>query len=95
MGVLPMERCCAICGSKFLGADQWVFKRNRHWFCSWGCLREYEKGKTVKRNNNRLTRMDREKVIQMLQIGLSPKHVAEKMGLTINAVVYYQTKLRG
>ena len=48
------EKQCAICGKLFYPPDKtcWAYKREkeirqRHltlYFCSWGCLRKYERG---------------------------------------------------
>ena len=52
------QRTCAICGKVFYPPDPgaWVFKRelernHRHkviYFCSWGCLRKYERGYEIR-----------------------------------------------
>lgn len=42
-------KVCAVCGEKFFtgGRGDWAYKlqynSKRYWFCTWHCLREYEK----------------------------------------------------
>ena len=61
----PPLRTCKTCGKKFIVHDPvgWVYKTSvgvrthsgsrgarEHFFCSWGCLRKYEKAKEAKKH---------------------------------------------
>lgn len=61
MGVKAFElypRKCKVCGKGFESCFDWVYKtrptgKRWVWFCSWGCLRKYEKAhpKRVREKN--------------------------------------------
>lgn len=42
-----MKPTCPVCGKEFWCdyPNQWVFKRNGQFICSWACIRLYDKGK--------------------------------------------------
>lgn len=54
------QRVCAVCGKVFWPPDpgSWVYKREKWntkkfkyrtiYFCSWGCLRKYERGYEIR-----------------------------------------------
>ena len=54
------ERKCAICGKPFYPPvlGEWAYKKFRHpghgtamyYFCSWSCLRKFEKGAEIRPN---------------------------------------------
>lgn len=94
MSLFPTERSCAVCGKEFLGFDQWVFKRGEEWFCSWGCLREHDK-KVKKARSARVHRLDRTErgeINRLLMLGVNPQKIASKVGVTVQAVMYYKQK---
>lgn len=46
------QRRCYQCGKRFEGAKEWAYKEERQkrkgryfYFCSWRCLREFDKGR--------------------------------------------------
>lgn len=87
------ERKCAICGKVFIGREQWPFKRNGEWYCSWSCLREYER-RPDRPRPKRLGESGQKEVMDLLRVGISPQRVAEKFGMTRRTIQYYQMKLR-
>ena len=47
-------RKCKECGKKFFANDDYVYKHKRgphdaKWFCSWSCMRKYEKEQEAKK----------------------------------------------
>ena len=60
MFVFENEKDCPVCGRHFVitgMAEEWVYKKNKSWkkhvslyFCSWRCLREYERKHEAKRS---------------------------------------------
>lgn len=93
MGLFPTERSCAICGKEFMGYEQWVFKRNDKWFCSWGCLRQHDqKIKENRMTARRLNRQERREVEKLLEIGVNPQRIADKVGVSVQTIMYHKQK---
>ena len=92
MAVFPTERKCVECGKVFLGFDQWAFRRNGEWLCSWRCLRAHDSQEKMMKINGRLNRAGKEKVLEMLGLGIDPQRIADKMGVSIQAVMYYKNR---
>ena len=94
MSLFPAERKCAICGEEFLGFDQWVFKRGEAWFCSWGCLQEHERQKKRSRAGrvHRLDRTERNEIRKLLTMGVNPQKIADQVGVSVQAIMYYKQK---
>ena len=92
------ERNCPICGKEFfINGEEWAYKRRdtprgkQIWFCSWGCMRKYEKGEQgLKGRGARLNRRDR--ICQMLDDGLNDREIAQLLGITPTAVAYNRLK---
>lgn len=93
MSLFPTERSCAICGKEFMGYEQWVFKRGDEWFCSWGCLRQHDQKTRRKRlTARRLDRRERSEVAKLLEMGVNPQRIAYKVGVSVQAIMYYKQK---
>ena len=95
MGMYPTEHTCHICKKEFpVFSNAWVYRRGDNWLCSYHCVVAYEAQKTQRRSKGRLSRADKEKIMEMLEIGVNPQKIADKMGVTVNAIAYYQNKAR-
>ena len=84
------ERNCDICGKIFINNPDWVYKMGsgsgEKVFCSWKCLRVYEKRK--------LSKVDqREAIINMLIEGKSITEIAEGISCDSRSVYYWKKKL--
>ena len=50
---------CKQCGKRFEGAKEWAYKdvskgmKRAIYFCSWRCLREFDKGRVTRETNKR------------------------------------------
>ena len=50
-----VERNCAQCGKQFLMTTQeWAYKKNTKYFCSWTCMRTFEKQHPDKKQAKRI-----------------------------------------
>ena len=94
MALFPAERRCAICNKEFLGYSQWVYKRGESWFCSYGCLQKHEKKKKRSRAErvHRLDATERSEIRKLLTLGVAPQKIANKVGVSVQAIIYYQQK---
>ena len=93
MAMFPAERKCPVCGKKFLGYDTWVYKRNERMYCSWGCLRKHDRRARVGKTTKRMEESEREEVARRLSRGEKPSEIAEKVGVTLGAIMYYKNKV--
>ena len=89
---LFIEKTCPICGKGFIWYEQWVFHRGDLWFCSNRCTTQYDKGKRIRHNNRRLDKDERREVKKLLAEGMSVRKIAELVGISENAIYYYQNK---
>lgn len=50
---------CRQCGKRFEGSIEWAYKESKGkkkgfiYFCSWRCLREFDKGRVTRETNKR------------------------------------------
>lgn len=90
------EKECPICGKTFLPLSQewayrWHFNGKLMVFCSWGCMRKFEKERDKKQNRN----VTVENIWKMLAAGEYPKFISETLGVPIKTVEYYKEKREG
>ena len=86
---------CPVCGKEFdvLWPDLWRYKRNggtaNYWkyFCSWGCLRKYDKGRE---QNTMLTDEQKRKAAYMAYNGENPLPYLKQCGMS-NPTSAWQT----
>lgn len=92
---IDSQRKCPVCGKLFWAQDaQWAYKKNvvalngMAWFCSWKCLRKYEKEKLeIKETGKKMS--NRQRVIQSLKDGLNPNEIALLLDISPATVRYY------
>ena len=84
------DRKCPMCGKEFFvrDANDWVYKRNSQYFCSWHCLRNYEKGSKTRKIDQR------EKIIQAIRDGLTTREICDLVGVEADKVWYWRDKLK-
>ena len=84
------EKKCARCGKEFIGGLDWAYRTgkgyNAQLFCSWSCLRAWEKNKEGKADR-------REKIIQAINEGKPADVIAKELHVDRTRVVYWQKKL--
>ena len=89
-GLSGMERKCHICGRVFMYRADWAYKKGMgdgiKLFCSWSCMRKYEK-----RKPDRISRT--QKIQQALADGLNPKEIADLLAIDSRQVAYWQRKM--
>lgn len=90
VGLVGKERRCKICGKPFIIYDSWVYKKTSGGheivFCSWGCLRKFEK---THGNKAEL----REAIVTALSAGKSVKEVSELLAEDPRKVLYWAKKM--
>ena len=92
---IDSQRKCPVCGKMFWAHDaQWAYKKylvsmnGTVWFCSWGCLRRFEKEKPeIKETGKKMS--NRQRVIQCLKDGLNPNEIALLLDISPATVRYY------
>ena len=88
------EKKCVICKKGIIAGQDWVYKtgssHNLQYFCSWHCLRDYEKNWS-KKKGSKVSR--REKIIEAIQTGKDAKTIANELHVDRTNVIYWQRKL--
>ena len=93
MSIFVEEMECPVCKKTFVRRENWAYKRNNHLFCTWGCLRKYDKKSRESRvNARRLDRSERSEIVELLSKGVSPQRIADKVGVSVQAIIYYKQK---
>lgn len=93
MGALFTETKCPICKKEFIFYPSWAYKRGDVHFCTYSCLKAYDM-RTTRGSEKRLNKDERSELLHLLELGSQPKHVARKFGISLSAVLYYQSKAR-
>lgn len=93
------ERVCPVCKREYIATPEWVYKRKESYFCSWGCLRKYEKthGVTIHgRGGNRKPISDEQKrtVANRVKGGETCREIAVEMDVSIAAIQKIQKKMK-
>lgn len=87
------ERKCHKCGKLFIASspEEWVYKRRINnypkYFCSWKCLRDYDKNHGTKAERQ-------EKIIRALEDGIPVEEICKKLDVDRSNVTYWQRKMR-
>lgn len=94
VGLYPHK--CKQCGKKFEARSEYAYKLHKFktsddfvWFCSYSCLRAYEE-KHKKKPGER-----DQKVLDLLDLGITPTEVGNMLGLTCQKVAYIRDKWKG
>lgn len=88
-----MEKNCERCGKEFvMPCGDWAYKkykgRGYMYFCSWSCVRAWEK------EHDKPTKIDeRERIIQALADGLSVKEVSILLNVDPQKVSYWKKRM--
>ena len=87
-----MIQNCPMCGKAFdvLWPDQWVFKRNKRFICSWSCLRAADNKKGVEKSVN-LSERD-QKAVEIALEGRNPVEYLKTMGSKNPSAAWYNVK---
>ena len=86
------EKHCSRCGKEFISHGHWAYRsgsgEDARLFCSWGCMRAWEKEKPTKMQR-------REKIIQAVKDGLSVNEISKLLNEEPKTVWYWKNKLDG
>ena len=86
---------CPVCGKKFdvLWPNQWAYKDEKRFLCSYGCLRRMERGET---DMEKFTKEQRKEAIRIALDGGDVKGYLKSIGSTApdNLWYYMKTQLR-
>ena len=84
-----MIQNCPMCGKAFdvLWPDQWVFKRNKRFICSWSCLRAADNKKGVEKRV-KLSERD-QKAVEIALEGGNPVEFLKKESKNASAAWYH------
>ena len=86
---------CPVCGKKFdvLWPNQWAYKDEKRFLCSYGCLRRMERGET---DMEKFTKEQRKEAIRIALDGGDVKAYLKSIGSTApdNLWYYMKTQLR-
>ena len=88
-----MEKACKNCGKEFeMPCGDWAFKKYKGrsilYFCSWKCIRAWEKVHEVSKIDQR------ERIIQALSDGLTVKEVSVLVGADPTKVSYWEKRMK-
>ena len=63
-----MSEKCSICGKEFdvLYPDIYTYKRGKHWFCRYTCMRQYDKERMTKPMDDTIVKRDRKEVLMAI-----------------------------
>jgi len=81
------EKVCPICGKEFIARDEWVYKRNGRFYCSWHCYRDTSKKKTDRAEQ-------RERICQAIKDGLTNSEIMKLLGEHSATIEYWRRKLK-
>ena len=88
--LLGHERKCDVCKKQFIIHPGWVYKKGvgdgTKVFCSWHCLRNFEKRKLNKAEQ-------RDAIIDRLIEGETITEIADKLGCDSRQIYYWKKKL--
>lgn len=83
------EKKCHECGKLFIShdPDNWAYKKNGYMFCSWHCLRDFER-------NHSMTRFAmKDRIIMAIEDGLTTPEIAKLLGCEVTKILYWRKKL--
>lgn len=84
------EKKCSKCGKGFIAGPEWAYRHGKGYnallFCSWGCLRAWEKSRGSKIDR-------REQIIQAIYDGKSIEEIVNTLHVDRSNVLYWQRKL--
>ena len=84
------EKHCIVCNKGIIAGPEWVFlvgsTHNKQYFCSWGCMRKFEK--------NRGTKAERRETIQRaISDGMTTEQIVNTYHVDRTNVIYWQKKM--
>ena len=84
------ERRCPVCKKIFITSNEWVFKKtygsHEKQFCSWGCLRKYEKSHGTPAQR-------REAIQQAIMDGLTTNEISVLLDEDKTKIDYWRKKM--
>ncbi len=94
MRLFPAENKCPECGKYFYARDPWGYVRNDKKYCTWTCFRKHDNRKARSEGSSkRLGEREKKEIMALLSDGMSPQRISDMVGVTIQAVIYYQKKI--
>ena len=94
---LPPEKTCYICKKIFYARENmYAYKRGydnqKKFFCSYGCMRAYDKQEAAKKLSKG---KKRDEIITLRKSGKTRREVALMLGITEDTVEYYDIRYGG
>mgnify|MGYP002624712951 CR=1 FL=1 len=88
--LLPAKKC-TICKKEFIGyLETWGYKRGENLFCSWSCLREWDRT-----HSKQAKAEQRDKIIQGIKDGLTVNEIVATTGASRTQIIYWVKKAEG
>ena len=89
---LPAERRCAVCGKRFCARNEYAYTRGKNerkrFFCSWHCLREFDRMGNFTRGKR--PNENKDEIIRLLREGRRTGEIARAVGVSTSIVSYYK-----
>ena len=96
VGLYPHK--CKMCGKRFEARKEYAYKLHRYkssddydWFCSYKCLRQYER----KKRSERHPTVREQDYLDLLDDGLTIAEIARREGVNEQRVRFVRDKWRG
>ena len=98
--IYDSTRICPVCQKEFVVYDEsWAFtghldtnKHRKVWFCSWGCMRKYERGETNLTGRGVRLSEKKRKIWAALDDGLTVHEISTLLDVPVTQVNYYKYK---
>lgn len=84
-----VDKKCYLCGKEFVYTDKvgWGYKKGEKLFCSWKCLRQYEKTRQFPNEK-------KEQIRELYHKGIPQKEIAQTLFMSVQSVNYWVTKIK-
>ena len=98
--ILGRDKTCPMCGKEFLMKREYAYKREERgkmtFFCSWHCLREYDRkheGHGIAHGQGKDPNRHAKEIMKMLKDGWETSMIMRELRVTKGTVQYYRRKL--
>ena len=88
------ERQCPMCTKLFYADERYAYQMDSRFFCSWHCLRAYEKDKTAAQGTGKMIGKKASRIFDLLSIGKTYPEIGQELGIADTTVGYYVSKYK-